>query len=53
MHYLKRERWGYSLWNNFKQYGAGTMLDPFWLRKMPISVSAARLWKKHGILRLS
>lgn len=53
MHYLKRELWGYSLWRDGKQYGAGVGLSPFLLHTAPQVIKAVRLWRKHGLLILS
>lgn len=52
MHYLRCEPWGYSLWKDGKQYGAGVGVPPFWRYPEPRNNQAKRIWRKHGVARI-
>ena len=53
MKYVKRESWGYSIWNNKVQIGACVGLDYFALYGIVLTTMQKRIFRKRGVLRLS
>ena len=52
-HYLKLEPWGYSLWNDGRQYGAGVGVPWAFLHgNRDLSIVERRIYRKHRLIML-
>ena len=47
---IKRETWGFSMWRDGNQFGAGVGLDPIAFLGLDLNSSQRRMWRKKGIV---
>ncbi len=50
--FVKREKWGYSVWRGTQQIGAGVGMEYFPLHGITLTKAQSRIWRKRGVYKL-